>query len=322
MNDEKFSPIIRSDITSWAKITVITPSFNRAEFISQAIESVLHQSYPNVEHIIVDGGSTDGTLDVLAKYPHLRVMSEPDQGMYDALNKGLKIATGEYLVFLNTDDLLAEGALMSALPLLENTETDAVAGQANIFSKSEDHSHHIVKQTKILTKQDLWIELIYANPAMNAWVFKRRVFEKVGGFDASYRVTGDRDFIMRFLLSGLSYVYLDKVLYWYGVHDDFMTFSKNNRSRFFLIMDENLRLAGNYLDRVPRDIRPELQRHLTRNTVALVVHCILGGNYKKAMYYAWLGHRYDSLWFVKFPFGLFRGLLRELLRKTGLMPSF
>ena len=73
-------------------ISIITPSFNRCGMITQAIESVLAQNYPHFEHIIVDGGSTDGTLDILSKYSHLKIISEPDKGMYDALNKGLNIA--------------------------------------------------------------------------------------------------------------------------------------------------------------------------------------------------------------------------------------
>src|SRR4030066_1952836 len=91
----------------WPKVSIITPSYNRAGMIETAIQSVLSQNFPEVEHIIIDGGSTDGTLDVLKKYPHLRVVSEPDQGMYDALNKGLNLATGEIIGFLNTDDYYA-----------------------------------------------------------------------------------------------------------------------------------------------------------------------------------------------------------------------
>ncbi len=86
--------------------------------IGQAVGSVIKQNYFPVEHIIVDGGSTDGTLDLLAQFPHLKVVSGPDNGMYDALNKGLKLAHGEIIGFLNTDDLYAPGALEAGRPFL------------------------------------------------------------------------------------------------------------------------------------------------------------------------------------------------------------
>src|SRR5687768_6412703 len=84
--------------------SIITPSYNRASLIQNAIESVMAQNYPHLEHIVIDGGSTDDTLELLSSYPHLHVLSEPDRGVYDALNKGLSIAQGEIIGQLNTDD--------------------------------------------------------------------------------------------------------------------------------------------------------------------------------------------------------------------------
>src|SRR5271156_6128755 len=91
------------------KISIITATLNRREFIGAAIESVLAQNYPEFEHWIIDGGSSDGTLDVLKRYPHLNVLSEPDRGVYDAWNKGIVRATGVVLGFLNSDDQYAPG---------------------------------------------------------------------------------------------------------------------------------------------------------------------------------------------------------------------
>ena len=85
-------------------ISIITPCLNRANFIEEAIESVLDQISPNVEHIIMDVGSTDGTLELLNNYPHLRIISQPDRGMCEAFNKVIQIASGEVIGFLNTDD--------------------------------------------------------------------------------------------------------------------------------------------------------------------------------------------------------------------------
>ena len=94
------------------RISIVTPSFNQAKYIVATIESVMGQDYPNVEHIVIDGGSTDGTLDSLGRYPHLKLVSEPDRGHADAVNKGFRLATGEIWGFLNSDDTLLPGALL------------------------------------------------------------------------------------------------------------------------------------------------------------------------------------------------------------------
>ncbi len=93
------------------KISIVTPSFNSAQFIRDAIESVLKQNYPNFEHIIIDGGSTDGTIEILKKYPHLKWISEPDKGQSDALNKGFKLSSGDWILWLNSDDRLADNSI-------------------------------------------------------------------------------------------------------------------------------------------------------------------------------------------------------------------
>jgi len=93
------------------RITIVTPSLNQAQFIEETIKSVLAQDYPDLEHIVVDGLSTDGTLDILKRYPHLTVISERDEGQPDAINKGFRLATGEVWGYLNSDDTLLPGAL-------------------------------------------------------------------------------------------------------------------------------------------------------------------------------------------------------------------
>ncbi len=125
--------------------SVITPSFNRVEFVRTAIESVLAQHYEPFEHIIMDGGSTDGTLELLASYPHLRVVSEPDQGLYDALNKGISMARGEIIGQLSSDDFYAPGIFSLIAELFsQNPEADAVSGGARIFER-----HQSIEQTII-----------------------------------------------------------------------------------------------------------------------------------------------------------------------------
>ena len=87
------------------RISIITPTRNMAHFLEPCILSNLQQCYPNLEHIIVDGASTDNTLEIVGRYPHLRSVSEPDHGLSDALNKGIRMATGEIIGWCNADDL-------------------------------------------------------------------------------------------------------------------------------------------------------------------------------------------------------------------------
>ena len=101
------------------KISVITPSYNSGPFIEKAIQSVLDQDYPNYEHIIIDGGSTDNTLEILERYPHLIWISEPDDGQANAMNKGFRLSKGDVIVYLNADDYFLCGAFSTVIPYLE-----------------------------------------------------------------------------------------------------------------------------------------------------------------------------------------------------------
>lgn len=114
----------------WPRITVITPSFNQAAYVEETLLSVLHQEYPALEYIVVDGCSTDGTVDILERYrPRLaHLLVEPDEGQADAINKGLALATGEIVTWINSDDMLAPGALFAMARAFRETGADLVAG--------------------------------------------------------------------------------------------------------------------------------------------------------------------------------------------------
>ncbi|REL37539.1 glycosyltransferase [Rhodohalobacter sp. SW132] len=122
------------------KISVVTPSFNQGDYISDSIESVISQDYSNLEHIIIDNESTDKTLEVLNyyknNYDHIRYISEPDNGQSEALNKGFKISNGDWILWLNADDLLKDGAINKFLNYINsNPDSDVLYGHVNLVNK-------------------------------------------------------------------------------------------------------------------------------------------------------------------------------------------
>jgi glycosyltransferase involved in cell wall biosynthesis len=116
-------------------VTIVTPSFNQAQFLPDTLASVRRQDYPRLEHIVMDGGSTDGTLAILQNTPGLRWVSEPDRGQVHALNKGFALATGEILAWLNSDDTLNPDTVSLAVAALQRTGADLVYGDVEIVDE-------------------------------------------------------------------------------------------------------------------------------------------------------------------------------------------
>jgi GT2 family glycosyltransferase len=165
------------------KISVVTVSFNQGEFIRQNIESVLAQNYTNFEHIIVDGGSTDNTVDILKSYHHLKWTSEPDRGQTDALNKGFSKATGDIIAWLNSDDWYPPNIFHQVVAGLEdNSLVIGMCAEANREGK----------QTEVFPNQErTWFDILkywiyYSIPAQPSIFFKREVLDEIVRHDGKY----------------------------------------------------------------------------------------------------------------------------------------
>jgi len=179
-------------------ITIITPSFNQDSFIEATILSVLEQGYPNFEHIIVDGGSTDDTLAILARYPHLTVTSEPDRGQAEAVNKGLRRSSGEVIGWLNSDDTYYPGALAEAAEIIEPAKGIYIAmGRCAYIDEAgkptgAEHPSAFVSHQRVV---EVWKGYTIPNPAV---FFHRTVYEVCGSLDESLYLTLDYDLFCRY----------------------------------------------------------------------------------------------------------------------------
>ena len=177
------------------KVSVITPSYNQGQFIEETIRSVQRQRGVDVEHIIVDGGSTDGTLDILGKYSHLKWISEPDGGQSDALNKGLARATGEIIGWLNSDDLYVENILEEVVAVFQKPTTEWVIGNLTTLYESTDTA--VAARSPRIGRPEL-----FENPDIvrqQSTFFRREFLLRAGAWDARYFMTMDFDLWVRLL---------------------------------------------------------------------------------------------------------------------------
>ena len=181
-------------------ITVITPCMNSAATLQETLDSVRNQAYPRLEHIIVDGGSTDGTLDLLRAAPDVRWVSEPDEGRVDAANKGLGMATGDVVAWLNADDRYEPGALRSVGEALARSPDAAwVSGYCLIIDGSGREIRRAVTSYKsfLLRRWTLGLYLTQNFVSDPATFVRRDALEAIGALDPSYRTSHDYDLWLR-----------------------------------------------------------------------------------------------------------------------------
>jgi glycosyltransferase involved in cell wall biosynthesis len=205
--------------------SIVTPCLNRAGSIGRAVESVLAQTYPAFEHIVVDGGSTDGTLEVLARYSHLRVISEPDRNLYDAINKGLRLARGEVVGLLNSDDVYVAGAFAAAAQILTDPTVEMVIGGAEIFAIRKGRETVLQRYTGRRATGLSEANAIGNVTLINSCFWRRSLLERVGSFDDRFPLAADKDFWMRLILAMPAHRLLPRVLYRYLSHGGSLTFS-------------------------------------------------------------------------------------------------
>ncbi len=177
------------------RFSIITPSYNQADYLEHTICSVLGQDYPDLEYIIVDGGSTDGSVEIIQRYTDRLAwwVSEPDKGQADAINKGFKRATGDIVAWLNSDDMYAPGALADAFAVFEaNPDTGMVYGNAVSFDRDGNPLNDL--RIDDWTLQDLVAFNIICQPAV---FMRREVLEQAGYLDDEYHMMLDHHLWLR-----------------------------------------------------------------------------------------------------------------------------
>lgn len=197
------------------KISIITVVFNAGKTIADTIESVNAQTHSNIEYIVVDGGSTDGTQEIIArnKSDISKFVTGPDNGIYDAMNKGLGLATGEIIGFLNSDDVYANRCVLGQVAdTIARNDLDALFGDVEIITAkaaSLDRSLRTYRGKRFRPERIAWGWM----PAHPALFLHRRVYDHFGSFRTDYRIAGDFELVARIFYGGtLTYQYLPEVL--------------------------------------------------------------------------------------------------------------
>lgn len=216
------------------KVTVVTATYNlikegREQFFRQCVESVHNQTYKNIEHLIIDGASNDGSIDLIKEYADkgwIKYVSEPDKGMCDAMNKGIKMAKGEYIAILNSDDFYSENAVEKSIKALLESKADYSYADTNMLDRKS------LELLKIWYAPEFNFAHFYYNMPFNheAMFCKKSIYEKIGYYDwQKYDTIADYDFVMKLILSDCKRVYVNSPILQFRM--DGTTCITNDRKR-------------------------------------------------------------------------------------------
>lgn len=259
-------PVTTSGGQFWPRISIVTPSYNQAQFLEETIRSVLLQGYPNLEYIIMDGGSTDGSVDIIHKYePWLSYwISEPDNGQSDAINKGWLRARGEILAWINSDDTYEPNALQKVAEFfMKNKDVDMVYGDCNIIDKTSQFKEKC-------PTMDFDLEALVCNkwfiPQQSTFI-RRKVLEVVGILNVDLHLVMDWELWLRIAMKEFKICYLPHTLANFRIWAAAKTSSQSERSG-----EEKIKVLNNLFGTT--DLLPKI--HHFKKGAYSKVHCFAG----------------------------------------------
>jgi len=225
------------------KISIITITYNSAKSLQRALDSVRSQTYPDIEHIIVDGASKDGTKELVEAYAkahkNVRWISEKDDGIYNALNKGIKMATGDVIGFLHSDDVLfSADSIGQIAAAFEQTGADVVYGDLQYCRGKK-----VVRRWKSNEFNPRGLKYGWMPPHPTVYV-KREVYEKVGEYDEWFRISADYDMILRIFSAGYKTHYIPEVLVCMEMGG---ASNKNTKARLSKTQEDFIALKKNHI---------------------------------------------------------------------------
>lgn len=265
------------------RISIVTPSYNQADYLEETILSVLNQRYPNLEYIVIDGGSTDGSVEILRKYAHRLAywVSEPDRGQSHAINKGLERVTGDIVAYINSDDLYLPGAFEAVVHHFgQNPGCRWLAGGCVLLN----HPTHAGWQpAQVPPDAPTWMA---RNTLIQPAIFwSGEMFRRYGPFEESYRYLFDHEFLVRLRLAGERCAKISQPVAAFRYHDASKTVAEG---RHFL--DEEKTLQGQYLPRLTPGQKRRFRRAL-RVVVRGDTHRALVERCREIYRLLGLGHR-------------------------------
>lgn len=277
--DPRPMPATLPDGSPWPRISVVTASFNQGKYIEETILSVLNQGYPNVEHIIMDGGSTDDTRDILDRYRDRLacVVSEKDEGQSDAITRGFERTTGDMLTWLNSDDMLAPGALAGVALAMHTSGADMVAGECHVYKNGNLHHRHLTSCADgplplddLLDLDRCWMtgQFFYQPEVM--WT--RDLWERAGAYvSKDWWWSLDYDLWVRFAEAGARIHVIGRPIALFRAHEE----QKTQDTGF---VQELPKVVQKFIDRTGHETRPAYD-HQPKPTLRVVLFNDIGYKY-------------------------------------------
>ena len=303
-------------MTSSPRITIVTPSYNQAQYIEQTIRSILDQGYPNLEYVIIDGGSTDGSVDIIRRYEDRLAywVSEKDRGQTHAINKGMERATGDVRAYLNSDDCLEPGCLSHVGEFFQNNpKAQWLAGGCRVFGEGIETWH---------LHPEIWTDLAdvllpwtrpqrYVFPQSGACFMRRSLVEQLGPYDETLHYSMDMEYYTRAAFSGAMMHIIPNVLAGWRWHPNAKSWKQGVAYAF---RKDELIILERYMDQLPVDQYQRAKREYSAQSQEVIIreanYLINGGSrYKGLRMLASLGLR-SPAWLCRRPWlgGVRRGM--------------